>query len=227
MTKVSTKQRFISPSDLQSPEYLRVPDVAKPTAMGLWLHTDIAGRRELIPELIAGDLYPGRAATGMVEEHLLMLDEVGFLTIFAARRTHWIALARPLRADVRGARVDTPDPPQELPWESVAVGGAGGRERARERASAQVRAEDAARADAWAAVQGEREAVPEPPARPLLLDAPPIGCAEHPNGIQHVSCGPCRTARLQRDEWLARRIYEQKLTTYHEQLGEGWGGEPF
>lgn len=225
MTKVSTKQRFISPSDLQSPEYLRVPDVAKPTAMGLWLHTDIAGRRELIPELIAGDLYPGRAATSMVEEHLLMLDEVGFLTIFAARRTHWIALARPLRADARGARVDTPDPPQELPWESVAVGGAG--ERARERASAQVRAEDAARADAWAAVAGEREAVPAPPARPLLLDAPPIGCSEHPNGIQHVSCGPCRTARLQRDEWLARRIYEQKLTTYHEQHGEGWGGDPF
>ncbi|MFD7871392.1 hypothetical protein ACFV3I_12930 [Microbacterium sp. NPDC059771] len=227
---MSTKQRFISPSDLQSPEYLRVPDEAKPTAMGLWLHTDVMGRRELIPELIAGDLYPGRAATAMVEEHLLMLDDVGFLTIFPARGTHWIALARPLRVDARGARIDTPEPPSERPWTSVAVGGARAREQARERARAQVRAEDAARADAWAAVAGEREAVPAPPARPLLLDAPPIGCSEHPNGIQKVSCGPCRTARLQRDEWLARRIYEEKLATYHEELdqhGKEWGGDPF
>lgn len=213
---MSTKQRMISASDLQAPEYLRAPDAAKPTAMGLWLHTDVAGRRELVPELIAGDLYPGRAATEMVVEHVLMLDECGFLTVYRADGRDWIALTRPLKADARGARVESPPPPsQQSPWESVAVGRAGGREGAGERASERVRAEDAARADAWAAVREQRE-TPQPPARPLLLDAPPIGCSEHPEG-RHQACGPCRTARHQRDEWLARKVYEQKLALYEAQ----------
>lgn len=203
---------MISASDLQSPEYLRAPDEAKPTAMGLWLHTDVAGRRPLVPELIAGDLYPGRAATEMVVEHVLMLDECGFLTIYRADGRDWIALARPLKADARGARIESPPPPShESPWTSVAVG----RESASERARERVRAEDAARADAWAGVREEREAMPRPP-RPLLLDAPPIGCSEHPEGWQKA-CGPCRTARLFRDEWLTRKIYEHKLAEYEAQ----------
>ena len=211
---------------MQSPEYLSVPDEAKPTAFGLWIHTDVMGRRELVPELIAGALYPGRAATEMVVEHLLMLADCGFLTIYQADGKEWIALTRPLKADGRGARVETPEPPREVTWSPVAVGGGG----ARARASEQVRAEDDARAEAWAAVRSEREAMPRPPARPLLLDAPPIGCDEHPQG-QGPACGPCRTARLQRDEWLARKVYEEKLARYHEQMAErlreGADDEPF
>jgi hypothetical protein len=206
---------MISASDLQSPEYMSVPDEVKPTAFGLWLHTDLAGRRELIPELIAGDLYPGRAATELIVEHLLVLADCGFLVIYQADGAEWIALTRTLKADGRGARIETPPPPHEPTWNPVAVGGGGARERAR----AQVRAEDAARADAWAAVRSERGAPPVPPARPLVLDAPPIGCDEHPQG-QGPSCGPCRTARLQRDEWLARRVYEEKLARYHAQMAD-------
>ena len=79
---MSTRRRTISARDLESPGFLKAPDAAKPTAFGLWVHTDIDGRRELVPELIAGDLYPGRAATDLVIEHLLMLDESGFLRIY-------------------------------------------------------------------------------------------------------------------------------------------------
>lgn len=222
---MSTKQRMISATDLQAPEYLRAPDAAKPTAMGLWLHTDVAGRRELVPELIAGDLYPGRDATAMVEEHILLLDEVGFLSIYAARGSHWISLTRPLRVDARGARVDSPPPPWERlldpPRTSVAMGRERerARESARERAAERVWAEDEARAAAWAGLREERAAMPRPE-RPLLLDAPPIGCSEHPNGTQ-TSCGPCRTARHQRDEWLQRRIYEQRLGEWEAQQATG------
>ena len=117
-----------------------MPDEAKLTAMGLWVHTDVFGRRRLIPELIAADLYPGRAMTDSVTDHLLMLDEAGFLTIYRVEGIECIQLARPLKADRRGATTDCPEPPQGLPWISMAVGGAGasGRASARERARAQM-----------------------------------------------------------------------------------------
>ncbi|PPH51224.1 hypothetical protein [Rathayibacter sp. AY1E1] len=207
---------MISASDLQSREYLRAPDETKPTALGLWLHTDVFGCRELIPELIAGDLYPGRDATEMVTEHLLMLDDSGFLRIYFAEGREWIELTRPLRADRRGATHECPpNPARGRPWESVAVGRGAG-ERASEWAREQARAEDEARAAAWAAVRGDREAesASVPPTRPLLLDAPPIGCVEHPDG-RGQACGPCRTARQQRDLWLSRRVYESQLEQYH------------
>lgn len=215
---------MISAADLEAPEYVAAPDETKVTAVGLWLHMDALGRGPLDPEWIASKVYPLRPraeAAEMVIEHILQLMETGFLTTYVAEGREWILLLRPLKADLRRTKISTPEPPADRPWTSVAMGResarAGVSEWARERAREQVRAEETARADAWAAVQGEREVLPQPPTRPLLLDAPPIGCAEHPNGIQNVACGPCRTARLQRDEWLARRIYEEKLAQYHEQ----------
>ena len=103
------RQRRIAPSDLEFEGYMRAPDVAKPTAIGLWLHTDVAGRRELVPELIARDIYPGQAATDRVVEHLLMLDESGFLMIYQADGREWMQLTRPLRSDVRNAPQDRID----------------------------------------------------------------------------------------------------------------------
>ncbi|WP_197517304.1 hypothetical protein [Microbacterium karelineae] len=232
-----SKQRVISPDDLQSPEYLRVPHIARPTALGLWVHTDAAGRTELIPEVLAGRLYPGEAATEMVVNHLLQLDEAGFLTIYQADGREWIALTRPLRADRRGTTVMSPPPPssgpetphmgsRDITRDPMALGRAGAREgeragvrvreSARERARAEVRAEQAARAEAWAAVESDREAMPDRPERPMLLDAPPIGCPDHPEG-KRGPCGPCRDARHKRDVWLQEQIYGQKLAAYHEQ----------
>lgn len=111
----------------------------------------------------------------------------------------------------------------------MAVGG--GRAGARERAREQVRAEGAARAAAWDTVEQDREQEPERPERPWQLDAPPMFCGKHmPGGAGQKKCGPCGDARRIRDEWMLTRVYEEKLTDYHEakQETEGvWDDEPF
>lgn len=210
--------RTISAEDLRSPGYLRAPDETKPTAIGLWMHTDIEGRRPLIPELIAGDVYPGRAAAELVEEHLLLLAECGFLRIYRHGADEFIQLARPLRGDRRGAASDCPPPPQGVPGNSAAVGGA------RERARARVLSENVASASRWAEWAGEQEQAPRPPQRPLLLDAPPIGCPDHPSG-RFADCGPCGTARRRHDKWVAEARYGEQLIKHEE--GQEGHDEPF
>lgn len=207
------RQRSISAEDLASREFMRVPHEVKPTALGLWVHTDPWGRREMVPQLIAADVYPGEAATDRVVEHLLILDECGFLDMYVADGAEWLQLKRPLKTDQRGAGEACPAPPnadQEVSRKFMAMGRAG--ELARE----QMREERRVRDTRWARErEPERAVMPE---RPLLLNAPPIGCAEHPNGHDHA-CGPCRDARLNRDLWIAERVYERKLTDFYEQAG--------
>ncbi|WDH80182.1 hypothetical protein PTQ19_07060 [Microbacterium esteraromaticum] len=210
---MSTKnvQRKISATDLQFPGYLRAPMIAKPTAIGLWLHTDGLGRREVVPELIAAAIYPGEAATDMVLDHLLMLDEAGFLDFYRADGTEWLQLRRPLKVDARLAWSNCPTPPDREPSRTfAAVGGA------RERAGERVRAEQAARAGQWAAWADEHERTTQPPARPLLLDAPPIGCPEHPHG-RFADCGPCGTARRRHDRWVQEARYGEQVTKHEQQ----------
>lgn len=221
MSRVSTKnaQRKIAPSDLEFSGYLRAPAEAKPTAIGLWIYTDGLGRRELVPELIAAAIYPGQAATELVINHLLMLDESGFLTIYRDGDRDWIALRHPLRIDSRVAWSNCPEPPAREPSRTfAAVGGA------RERASERVRAEGEQRAGEWAAWADEQERAVRPPSRPLLLDAPPIGCPDHPNG-RYRDCGPCGTARRRHDRWVAQQRYAEQTAQFEEEQGDD--DEPF
>lgn len=191
---------------------------ARPTALGLWIHTDPHGRCELIPELIAGAIYPGEAATDRVLEHVLMLAESGFLTMYQTDDgREWISLAAPLKADMRSVPPSQcpPPPDQDLSRHVVAVGGAGARERARARARASVAQEQAARASSWAAWD---ENPPQRPERPMLIDAPPLGCPEHPHGT-FKDCGPCGTARRRHDRWVAQERYTDQLADYEEGQG--------
>ena len=222
---MSTKnvQRKISAEDLQFPGYLRAPMVAKPTAIGLWLHTDGLGRREVVPELLAAAIYPGEAATELVLEHLLMLDESGFLDFYQHDGTEYLVLRRPLRVDARLAWSNCPDPPHREPSRTfAAVGGA------RARAGERVRAEQAERASEWAQWADEHESKPRPPRRPLLLDAPPIGCPDHPFG-RFKDCGPCGTARRRHDRWVQEARYGEQMIEYEQtqQQDEEWSKEPF
>lgn len=240
---MSTKQRMISPADLET--LATVPDAAKPTAMWLWLNLDPLGRGRMNPNWLSGAMWPTLDLTPeQVDEHLMLLAEAGFLTTYVApdpqtrEAMEWLLLLHPLRIDLRGTRIDTPEPPDALHGVSVAMGG-GGRARARagvrgsarERARAQVRAEDAARADAWDAVQRDRAEPVERPERPAVLDAPPMFCDEHmPHGAGQKKCGPCRDRRLLRDEWLQRRVYEDRLADWTEQQDETeevWDDEVF
>lgn len=219
MNGVSSRPRkkAISAEDLASKEFLKVPHDVKPTALGLWVHTDPWGRREVIPELIAANVYPGEAAADRVIEHLLILEECGFLNLYQADGAEWLQLTRPLKTDQRGAQPECPQPPTESSRKFMAVG------RARERAREQMREESRVRDARW---EREPERL-EMPDRPLLLNAPPIGCSEHPSGHDHA-CGPCRDARLNRDLWLTERVYERQLTEFYEQDGGDYvDEEPF
>ena len=214
-------QRRISGADLEFPGYLRAPHEAKPTAIGLWTKaTDVEGRCLLVPELIAAAIYPGEAATEQVILHVLMLEESGFLERYEHDGVEILSLCRPLKADTRGASSEYPPPPRGVPRNSAAMGGAG----ARELAEARVRAEQAERAEEWAGWR-ERAERPAPPRRPLLLDAPPIGCVDHPNG-RREDCGPCGTARRQHDRWVAQQRYTDQLAEWEAQA-DGPDAQPW
>lgn len=217
---MSTKsvQRKICAEDLLFPGYLRAPMAAKTTALGLWLNTDALGRREVVPELLAAAIYPGEAATELVIEHILALEESGFLTLYQEDGVEFLALRRPLKTDARVAWSTCPEPPREASRTFAAVGGAG------ERARARVRDEGDERARQWADWEAEQERS-RPPARPLLLDAPPIGCPDHPNG-KFADCGPCGTARRRHDRWVAQQRYEEAVSR-HEQTQVEDDDEPF
>lgn len=92
-----------------------------------------------------------------------------------------------------------------------------GRERAVEEATARVLAaharEQAERRSEWKRWAEEQAQEDGPPEVPILLDGPPIGCPQHPNGTLEP-CGPCRTAREQRDLWLTRARYEERLARW-------------
>lgn len=211
------------------------PDESKPLAMWLWLNMDPLGRGPMDPEWIALQ-QSSRPAPDVVLEQLLMLMEADFLSTYQAEGREWILLLHPLKVDLRGTSITTPDPPQGLRGEPVAmgrgrghVGGSASAEawaRGRAQAEAQVRAEDAARADAWDAVQRDRALAAERPERPLVLDAPQMFCDEHmPGGPRQQKCGPCRDFRLLREEWMARQVYTVKLATFN--ASEVWDDEPF
>lgn len=236
---MSTKQRMISPTDLDV--LASVPAVAKSSAMWLWLNLDPLGRGRMDPRKIAAAMYPTLDLTpDEVDEHLIMLAESGFLTTFLApdpetrEVVEWLLLLHPLKVDLRGTQIRTPEPPDAFHGHSMAMGGGGrvrGRGGARERARAELRAEATARADAWDAVQRDREVQVQRPERPAVLDAPPMFCDEHmPHGAGTKKCGPCRDRRLLRDEWLQHRVYEDRLTDFYEQSGEPeevWDVDPF
>jgi len=204
---VSTRrrQREIPPSLWTDPGLLGAPKPARLTGMGLWGFVDDEGRAELRADLIAGAVYPGdpEMTPEVIEEHIVQLDESGFLRIFDAEGTTWIALSRPLRTPRPLASECPPPPVQEASGRFLAVGGARARERVRE--------EQEGRTSEWARWAQEQESGgTRTPKRPLLLDAPPIGCPDHPNG-RFADCGPCGTARRRHDRWVAQQRYTEQI----------------
>jgi hypothetical protein len=199
---------------------LRVPSyMARITGMCLWGMVDDEGRAELRPDLIAGTAFPGDPAitAAEIETWLLMLDEAGFLTIYTTDGASWVQLTRPLITQRPTASEHPPPPVPESSGGFMAMGGAG--EWARE----QVRAEGAERSGRWAEWEAEQERVAHRPERPLLLDAPPIGCPEHPHNRFAMDCGACGTARRRHDLWMTEQRYARQV----DQYARGQDDEPF
>lgn len=211
--------RSVRPAHWTDPGLLRVPSyMARLTGMCLWGMVDDEGRAELRPELIAGAAFPGDPAisASQVETWMLLLDEAGFLTIYSQAGATWFQLARPLITQRPSASEHPPPPIPESSGNFMAMGGAG------ERASARVRAEGAERAGQWAAWEAEQERTREPE-RPLLLDAPSIGCPEHPHNRFEMDCGACGTARRRHDLWMTEQRYAKRI----EQFERGLDDETF
>ncbi|QPE04110.1 hypothetical protein IT882_13000 [Microbacterium schleiferi] len=208
------RQRAIRPDQWTHPGLLRASKEARLTGMGLWGIADDEGRLEIRPDLIAGALYPGdpTMTSDVIETHLLELDEAGFVTLYQSGGRGWMELSSPLVTQRPRPSTAPPPPDMEHSGTFVAVGGAREREE-REREE---------RASAWAAWEAEQERG-RVPARPLLMDAPPIGCPEHPNG-RFADCGPCGTARRRHDRWLAERRYSEQVERYEAAADDD---EPF
>ncbi len=194
---------------------MKVPLDVQATGMKLWGYVDDEGRAELRPDLIAAHVAPGRDVMQTVEEHLVVLDDAGFLRMYEAAGLWWIELCRPLRTP-RPLASECPAP-QEPSGGFLAVGGA------RERAEARVRAEQAERSREWSEWEQAQD-VPRMPRRPLLIDAPPLGCPEHPDGT-FPDCGPCGTARRRHDRWVQQERYTQQVTDWER--SRGGDDEPF
>lgn len=200
----------------EAPPVTKVTPGARVTARALWLMTDETGCRRIDVAGLARKIYPHddpAAAQDAITLHILELEEQGALSTYADAGGEWVQFARPM-SDLPG-----PAPAAFTRQDSTASGGES--ERARERARESVRAERARADRAWGILRDHQAstATAARPARPASIDAPPLGCPEHPNGSL-FPCGPCGTARRQYDAFMDAQRYENKLADF-----EFWHGD--
>lgn len=243
-TSRKPRQRTITPAHLTDPALLRAQPLTRLTAQALWMAVDDFGGMERDPLTVMAACYPaGGMLTETVEAHLDELWETGFLQQYTAEGRDWFELSRPLVTQ-RPTKTHRPRPfgPKPAPEDSgkfLAVGGgdAGVREHVpgegAGRASRpgagrpQVRREPVGEpVEDWRTWREEAEREVRPPVRPLLLDAPPIGCPEHPYG-RFANCGPCGTARKQHDLWVAKRRHGIAMEDFAEEQQETFDGPTF
>ncbi|MEJ1087040.1 hypothetical protein WDU99_01770 [Microbacterium sp. Mu-80] len=206
-----------------------MPASAAQTLLGLQALIGSESRIPLDPGWIAKQLFDGMPlswATDRIERDVLVLEDAGHVVTWAQDGREWLALPRSGPAAARHApspRGASCEPPSTRP---IFIG-LGERERekeresARERALARVQAENRESSDRWALGAAERRPR-KPPKRPRILDAPPRGCADHPNGTVDEECGPCGTAADIRKTWLANEKYLDELVLFEESQATQW-----
>lgn len=215
----------------RSPGYsvLGLPVEVAATALGLQALVGASNLLHLHPLWIARRLFPTedpRLAADRVELHVLQLEDAGIVSTWAEDGLEWLSM-RPWPSVPPSAVTAPPAPPPfvtEPTAQRPAFSSAGERERAREeareRARAQANAEEQARRERWARWEDDYiTQVPKRPKRPLTMDAPPIGCPDHPHGSL-TSCGPCGTQSRRYREWLDREQYTEKLAMFEQPIDE-------
>lgn len=213
-------------SDADSPDRQEVQHVhpvnaeAMVTARALWLMTDPDGRLKIDVDALAAKVYPlddPAAAADRVELHVILLEDAGFLTTDG----EWIHVLRPLPDPAMAGFSASDSTPSGREREGARV-----RERESERMSAcESRARASVRAERERVLrdwerrreQQTRPSAPKP-RRPASLDAPPLGCPDHPHGSLSP-CGPCGTARRQYDAFIDEQVHAERLATW-----EFWHG---
>ncbi|KQR90997.1 MAG: hypothetical protein J0I33_13805 [Microbacterium ginsengisoli] len=108
------KQRAIPPDLWLDEDLIALPLAVKWTAIGLRMHADDEGRETTTDWMLRPSLWPGDPlSTDDLIEHLLLLDDLGYVGIYAAGgRTYyqvreWPAVSHPKRSR-------HPAPPPEL-----------------------------------------------------------------------------------------------------------------
>lgn len=203
-------------------------DVAA-TALGLQMLVGTSNLLQLHPLWIARQLFPtddSQEAADRVVLHILQLEDAGMVSTWAQDGLEWLSMRRqspasptPLSEAPTAPSFTREPAPQPPPFSST-----GERERTREEARARARAranaEEQARQDRWARWEDEYiNQAPKRPKRPLTMDAPPIGCPDHPHGSLE-SCGPCGTQAKRWREWMDREQYTEKLAIFEQHTDE-------
>lgn len=220
------RSKIIPPAVWRDDLLRSLPLPVRWTAMGLMQIVDRDGRMVVSLTLLHQAIWgtDPTATPSDVEEHLLALDEIGFLTLYADPsdpHTTLLELTRPAREEHGKPSPLPPAPPRTThtvddpplgdwcdAWETPQRAPAPAPDAAekvlawREREGARERERASAR----------RDETPSPDDRPPY-DPPPLGCPEHPNNTTTQRCGPCETATRQRK---AYRI------DYIRQWGSHW-----
>lgn len=193
-------------------------------------------RIPLDAEWIAKQLLEGMPlpwATDRIERDVLVLEDAGYVTTWAQDGREWLALPR-AGHDAPHAALASPAASSIAPSTAPIFIGLGEREReeestsARERARARVAVENQESAARWD-LEHSKPRPRKPPKRPRILDAPPRGCPDHPDGT-FDECGPCGLQADRRKVWLLNEKYLDDMVLFEEARElewEGLGDEPF
>lgn len=192
---VMSRQRMLPPDIFTDELLIDLPLEVRWTAVGLRMHADDHGRETANPLLLKSSIWPAspEITPDSIVDHLLLLDQVGYIAIYAAGGRNFYAVAEwPVVSHPARSRI--PEPPAGAfqsasggPPESFSAGERGERDE-RE----------------WAAGAEER-----PPGSALDLSPSPFCKIHQPNGTTN-DCRHCGTARLAHDHWIERRRAEER-----------------
>lgn len=191
-----SKRRVMTPDDWNDETLQELPPMARLTYLGLRMFADDEGRESATAMRIRAALYPldVDVTDDTIDEHLLLLERLGFLVLYDAGRRLVFSLTVWPRVDKAQPSSFPPPPPKRRAQsgqdpDSIAVEG----ERGAEEGSG-----------AWEEPRGTSGPDPEP--SPF--------CSQHPDGTERP-CGGCGTARKRHEMW-ARRQRERSTTPTFE-----------
>lgn len=190
------------------------------TLVGLQMLAHRMSPVRLEPTWLSQQLYPSlptAAAVDRVVTDVLVLEAAGCVVTWADAEYEWVALASPTVPPSAAPFSPAGEREREREQESR-------REQARARAREQMQAEEREQASRWE--QQYSQPTRKRPERPARLQAPPIGCPDHPHGSTD-ECGPCGTAWERRKTFLEMHRYEEQLAMFEETQWEGFSSEPF
>lgn len=182
-----TKRRQMTPDDWTDETLQELPPIVRLTYLGLRMFADDEGRESATATRIRAALYPldEDIDDATIDEHLLLLEDLGYLVLYTAGRRIVFSLTVWPRVDGAKASSYPPPPPRSVRTpsgstpDSVAVVG--------EREEGEETGERGAREERGTASGPTREP------RPF--------CSQHPDGTERP-CGGCATARMRHELWV-------------------------